>query len=171
MDATAGQAYRLGPSIALRREPFGAIAYSYETRRLQLVRSRLAVEVVCSSGTFIRAIGRDLAAALGTTAVMESLVRTAIGSFEITSAVPLAKIERETAARLLLPAGAAVTHLERITLDGDLLARAVRGGLLDLPTDAGAVVAAFGADGELVGILRRHDSGGHRLRPNFLGLG
>lgn len=45
MDATSGPAYRLGPSIALRREPFGAIAYSYETRRLQLVRSRLAVEV------------------------------------------------------------------------------------------------------------------------------
>lgn len=45
MHATTGPAYRLGPSIALRREPFGAIAYSYETRRLQLVRSRLAVEV------------------------------------------------------------------------------------------------------------------------------
>jgi tRNA pseudouridine55 synthase len=131
----------------------------------------LAVEVVCSSGTFIRAIGRDLAAALGTTAVMESLVRTAIGSFGVESAVPLAKVERETAAGLLLPAGAAVTHLERITLDGDPLARAIRGGLLDLPVDAGAAVAAFGADGELVGILRRHASGGHRLRPNFLGLG
>ena len=45
MDATTGPAYRLGPSIALRREPFGAIAYSYETRRMQLIRSRLAVEV------------------------------------------------------------------------------------------------------------------------------
>lgn len=45
MGAPTGRAYRLGPSIALRREPFGAIAYSYETRRLQMVRSRLAVEV------------------------------------------------------------------------------------------------------------------------------
>lgn len=45
MDAPSDPVYRLGPSIALRREPFGAIAYSYETRRLQMVRSRLAVEV------------------------------------------------------------------------------------------------------------------------------
>ena len=42
---------------------------------------RLALAIDCSSGTFIRAIGRDLAAALGTRAVMESLVRTSVGPF------------------------------------------------------------------------------------------
>jgi tRNA pseudouridine55 synthase len=132
---------------------------------------RLAVDVVCSSGTFIRAIGRDLAATVGTTAVMESLVRTAVGGFAIAEAVPLAAIDRGTAADELLPAGHAVTHLERLTLDGDLLACAGRGGLLPLPLDAPPTVAAFDVDGQLVGILRRHESGGYRLRPNFLGQG
>ena len=41
---------------------------------------RLAVDVVCSSGTYIRALGRDLAESLGTKAVMESLVRLRWGS-------------------------------------------------------------------------------------------
>jgi tRNA pseudouridine55 synthase len=132
---------------------------------------RLAVDVVCSSGTFIRAIGRDLAAALGTAAVMESLVRTAVGGFGIADAVPLATIDRGRMAFELLPAGAAVSHLERMTLDDDVLDRAVRGGLIQLPPTAAATVAAFAGDGSLVGILRRHDSGGHRLRPNFLGEG
>ena len=44
-DRAGEQCYRLGPSTALRREPFGAIAYSYATRRLQVIQSRLAVEV------------------------------------------------------------------------------------------------------------------------------
>jgi len=35
----------LAPGIALRREPFGGIAYSYGTRRLQLIRSPEAVDV------------------------------------------------------------------------------------------------------------------------------
>ncbi len=37
--------YHLAPSLALRREAFGGIAYSYATRRLRLIRSPFAVEV------------------------------------------------------------------------------------------------------------------------------
>ncbi len=37
--------YRLAPSLALRREAFGGIAYSYATRRLRLIWSPLGVEV------------------------------------------------------------------------------------------------------------------------------
>jgi len=31
--------------------------------------------------------------------------------------------------------------------------------------------AALDAAGELVGVLRRHETGAHGLRPNFRGLG
>ena len=44
-DRPGGQIYRLDPSTSLRREPFGGIAYSYATCRLQVIQSRLAVEV------------------------------------------------------------------------------------------------------------------------------
>ena len=50
---------------------------------------RLAVEIECSSGTFVRALGRDLAESLGTKAVMESLVRTAVGPFSCVASISL----------------------------------------------------------------------------------
>jgi tRNA pseudouridine55 synthase len=131
---------------------------------------RLGLDVVCSSGTFIRAIGRDLAAALGTTAVMESLVRTAVGPFLKQSALPLEAITPETVAAALLPPAAAVRHLPSRTLADNVLERGIHGGLIDIGmTDR--CVAAFDPTGELIGILTRHESGHHRLRPNFRGGG
>jgi putative mycofactocin binding protein MftB len=41
-----GAPYRLDPDVALRPEPFGALAYHYETRRLTFLRSKLLADVV-----------------------------------------------------------------------------------------------------------------------------
>jgi tRNA pseudouridine55 synthase len=131
---------------------------------------RLGLEIGCSSGTFVRALGRDLAAALGTTAVMESLVRTAVGPFSIVAALPLDGVTAAAARAALLPPLAAVAHLPRVELAGDRLALAVRGDLLDFGV-AAAALAACDEPGELVGILQRHETGRHRLRPNFRGAG
>ncbi len=38
--------YRLDPQVALRPEPFGALAYHYGSRRLTFLRSELLAEVV-----------------------------------------------------------------------------------------------------------------------------
>jgi tRNA pseudouridine55 synthase len=132
---------------------------------------RLAVEIECSSGTFVRALGRDLAESLGTKAVMESLVRTAVGPFSSAASIALDAITPDTARAAILPAAAAVAHLSSIVLDGDVLANAVRGGLLEFPEKNGPALAALDAMGQLVGILKRLESGSYRLRPNFLGEG
>jgi tRNA pseudouridine55 synthase len=132
---------------------------------------RLAVEIECSSGTFVRALGRDLAESLGTKAVMESLVRTAVGPFSREASIALDAITPETVRAAILPAAVAVPHLPHHTLDADAMANAVRGGLLQLSESDDPAVAAFDASGQLVGILKRHDSGSYRLRPNFLGEG
>lgn len=42
----AGAPYRLDPQVALRPEPFGALAYHYGNRRLTFLRSKLLAEVV-----------------------------------------------------------------------------------------------------------------------------
>ena len=134
---------------------------------------RLALDVDCSSGTFIRAIGRDLAVALGTRGVMASLVRTAVGPFEKGASLPLAHVSSDSAAAALRPALAAVPHLPRMTLSGDLLTAAVRGGIVErsaMPIEA-AAIATCDDSGELIGILQAHLSGGWRLRPNFRGAG
>ena len=132
---------------------------------------RLGLDIVCSSGTFVRAIGRDLAESLGTRGVMESLVRVAVGPFERAAALPLAAVSPESIAAAVVSPAAAVGHLPRLVLEGDALARAARGMMLALEADAAETIAAVDAAGSLVGILRRHPSGGHRLRPNFLGVG
>lgn len=163
------RAYRL----ARRGRPVELAAKPVRIERLEITAydwPRLAVEIVCSSGTFVRALGRDLATELGTRGVMESLVRTAVGPFTRAVSLPLAAVTSESARAALLPPVAAVPLLPRITLAGDLLDRAVRGALV--PCDAAAAaVAATDEAGDLVGILRPHESGGWRLRPNFRGLG
>jgi hypothetical protein len=102
---------------------------------------------------------------------MESLVRLAVGPFSRAAAVPLAAITPETVAAAIVAPAAAVGHLPRLALEGDALDRAARGMMLVLPPDAAETIAAVDAAGGLVGILRRHPSGGHRLRPNYLGVG
>jgi tRNA pseudouridine55 synthase len=51
------------------------------------------VEVACSSGTYIRAIARDLGAALGVGGHLTALRRTAVGGFTLAEAVTLADLE------------------------------------------------------------------------------
>jgi tRNA pseudouridine55 synthase len=163
------RAYRL----ARQGRPVALAAKPVRIDRLEVTAydwPRLGLDIVCSSGTFVRALGRDLAAAIGTRAVMESLVRTAVGPFRREAAVPLDAVTADSVRRGLLPAVAAVPHLPRLTLDAATVALAVRGGLLDLGPAADCVAACDEA-GDLVGILRRHASGRHRLRPNFHGVG
>ena len=164
------RAYRL----ARRGRPVELAARPVRIDRLEVTGyewPRLGLDIVCSSGTFVRAIGRDLAAALGTRAVMESLVRTAVGPFTRAAAMPLAAVGPQSLRSAVAPALAAVPHLPRQPLDDAALAHAVSGGLVDLGPEAAAAIAACDASGEMVGILRRHDSGRHRLRPNFRGAG
>jgi tRNA pseudouridine55 synthase len=66
----------------------------------------LAIEVTCSSGTYIRTLAADLGAALGGGAHLRGLRRTAIGSFTAEEAVPFSKATTSDDLELLSPAGA-----------------------------------------------------------------
>lgn len=163
------RAYRL----ARKGRPVELAAKPVRIDRLELTAydwPRLGLDIVCSAGTFVRAIGRDLALALGTRAVMESLARTAVGPFIRERALPLDHVAPDSVCGGLLPALEAVPLLQRIVLAGDLLDRVVSGAIV--PVDgAPEELAAIDEAGDLVGLLRRHDSGGYRLRPNFRGAG
>ena len=78
------------------------------------------VEVACSAGTYVRAIARDLGAALGSAAYLGALERTASGPFGIDAAVALddlRPIGRDAIARLLLPVDAGLDALPVVELD------------------------------------------------------
>jgi tRNA pseudouridine55 synthase len=160
--------------LARKGRPIELAAKPVRIDRLEITEydwPRLGLDIECSSGTFVRAIGRDLAAALGTAAVMESLVRTAVGPFTIGAATSLDAVTPETAPAVLLPPAAAVRHLPQVALANAELDAAIRGGLIECPLSPAPAVAACDETRDLVGILKRHETGRYRLKPNFRGLG
>jgi tRNA pseudouridine55 synthase len=60
----------------------------------------LDVRVSCSSGTYVRALARDLGAALGVGGHLTALRRTRVGSFDVVDAAVLEGIEVEPASSL-----------------------------------------------------------------------
>lgn len=91
----------------------------------------------CGSGTYVRSIGRDLGERLGYGATMTTLERSAIGSFEINSALDLESIAEGSVIERLLPPREGVTHLRRMRISGEQAAL-VRNGR-SLPLDLAAI--------------------------------
>lgn len=59
----------------------------YDIRVLAVNLPEVSFEVDCSSGTYVRAVARDVGGLLGTGGYLKELRRTAIGSFDISQAV------------------------------------------------------------------------------------
>jgi tRNA pseudouridine55 synthase len=60
-------------------------------------------KIECGGGTYIRAIARDMAKLLNTTAAMSSLVRSASGIFTIENSVKTADLTKENIAEYIIP--------------------------------------------------------------------
>lgn len=90
----------------------------------------LRIRVVCSKGTYIRALAEDIGEALGCGACLAALIRTSVGRFRLEDAVGLDELhdmpETERGARLL-PVDALVGALPRVDLDADQTRRIVTG--------------------------------------------
>ncbi len=126
----------------------------------------LRVAVTCSSGTYIRALARDLGAALGTGAHLCALRRTRVGAFDLAAAAPLAALgalEEAGGALPLVPLAAAVAGaFPRRHLD-DAQTADVRHGRALTPTGLPGPVGAFGPDGAVLALLCDRDGRAHPL--------
>jgi len=80
----------------------------------------LTVEIECSSGTYVRAVARDLGEALGVGAHLTGLRRLRVGQFDVADALELGREGPEdlVIARLR-PPEAAVAHLRRADLGAE----------------------------------------------------
>ncbi|GAB6185591.1 tRNA pseudouridine(55) synthase TruB [Thermopirellula anaerolimosa] len=128
-----------------------------EVYRIDLIRyeyPELELCIECGSGTYIRALGRDLAIALGTRAVMAYLLRTAIGHFRVEDAVDPRALDRDNWQAWVRPALDAVRHLPSLRPCEDDLRRLRHGGTIatDLPLPPGTRLAVLDASDALVGI-------------------
>lgn len=104
------------------------------------------LEVDCSSGTYIRALARDIGAFLGTGGYLQELRRTRVGDFVIDQALTMDRLEDSgaVASHAIAPLQA-VAHLPRVDVDQatvDRLRNGQRVRLASQPADGTVAVAA-----------------------------
>jgi tRNA pseudouridine55 synthase len=114
------------------------------------------VRVTVSSGTYVRALARDLGAALGTGGHLTALRRTRVGGYDLAGARTLEQLETQadadgTLATLPMAEAARATFPVR-ELDEDEV-RALGYGQWVAPSGRPEVVAALSPSGELVALL------------------
>ena len=66
----------------------------YELSLMSFVPPQIEIRVVCSKGTYIRALARDLGEKMNSGAYLSGLIRTAIGNFSIDQALSIEEFER-----------------------------------------------------------------------------
>ena len=130
-------------------------------------------EMRCGKGTYVRALARDLALALGTVGHVGSLRRTRCGPYCEKDAISLAMIEQfghsAAAANLILPIATALDDIPALAVTEEEARRLRCGQSVLLPADrrplppisAGKTVRAM-AEGRLVALARIDDDGSVR---------
>ncbi|MGV9276538.1 tRNA pseudouridine(55) synthase TruB [Streptomyces griseosporeus] len=116
----------------------------------------LVVSVVCSSGTYIRALARDLGADLGVGGHLTALRRTRVGPYKLDAAKTLDQLQQELT---IMPiAEAARAAFRRWEVDARRARLLLNGVRLDMPeeyADAGPV-AVFGPENRLLALVEAH---------------
>lgn len=89
-------------------------------------RGTVAIEVNCSSGTYIRSLADDLGAALGGYAHLRNLVRTRIGAFTLDAACAIDEVERSRLRRPIELVG----HLDAVDVGAEIASMVAHGRVL-----------------------------------------
>ncbi|UCR90105.1 tRNA pseudouridine(55) synthase TruB [Mycetocola spongiae] len=144
---------RAGETVELKSRPVTISAFEVlETRRGE-DRIELDVRVECSTGTYIRALARDLGAGLGVGGHLSALRRTRIGPFMVGDAASLEDLA--PAQQLIASASAAAMLFPTVTLDAQRavdLGHGKRIGLEGFPETSGPI-AALAPGGRLIGLV------------------
>lgn len=111
----------------------------------------LTVTVVCSSGTYVRALARDLGAALGTGGHLTALRRTRVGPYRLPEARTLDQLREELT---LLPLGAAASAaFPRWDVDARQAQLLGNGARISTPSLPQGPVAVFDPQGCFIALI------------------
>ena len=113
------------------------------------------VEVRCSSGTYIRALARDMGDALGVGGHLTRLRRTRVGPYDLSAAHGLDELAERLTVLSLAEAAAAAFPVRELTAE-EARSLSHGGRLPGLGSGAGPV-AAFGPDGSLIALVEEKD--------------
>ncbi|MFZ7088622.1 tRNA pseudouridine(55) synthase TruB [Curtobacterium sp. RRHDQ10] len=113
------------------------------------------VVVSCTSGTYVRALARDVGAALGTGAHLTALRRTAVGPFAVDDAVDLEDDSVDVVAAALQPSDVARRLFPTVVLDAPAAKDLTDGKrvAVELPDTDGPVAAIASRSDRLVGLV------------------
>lgn len=143
---------RAGEDVELAARPVTvSVLEVLDTRRAEAAVVDVDVRVVCSSGTYVRALARDLGVHAGVGGHLTALRRTRVGGFDLAEARTLDELEADPTPVPI--AEAARRGFTTQTLDEDG-ATAVRFGrtLRDHPLPEPAPVALFAPDGTFLAL-------------------
>jgi tRNA pseudouridine55 synthase len=148
---------RAGAAPELKPRPVTVFQFSVMALRREGDLLDLDATVRCSSGTYIRALARDLGAALGTGGHLTSLRRTRVGGYGLEQARTLDQLAERF--EVLPLAQAASAEFGVRNLSEDEAHRLANGGRLTATEATGAGVAsgtpiaAYAPDGTLVALI------------------
>jgi tRNA pseudouridine55 synthase len=141
---------RDGESVELKARPVTVSEFSLLERR----GADLDVRVTCTTGTYVRALARDLGGTLGVGGHLTALRRTRSGPYAIEAAKSIEQLE---ASFTLTPlADAVATAFPRIDVTEEEATRISHGQrlVLDLPSSPAGV---FGPDGRVIALVEDRD--------------
>ncbi|MFC0038975.1 tRNA pseudouridine(55) synthase TruB [Actinomadura rayongensis] len=151
---------RAGEDVALKARPVTVSAFTVTAVRRTGDFVDVDASIACSSGTYIRALARDLGAALGCGGHLTALRRTRVGPYILDGARTLDELAADLA---VLPIGDAVAAaFPRRDVSEDDARKVVHGGKLPAAGLGPGPVGVFGPDGTLLALVEEQ---GHGARP------
>lgn len=148
-------------------------------QRRSLAPDALEFDVVCSKGTYVRVLGEDIAARLGTLGHLSSLRRLWVEPFDEQGMVTLAALEEWAAAGGwdggappgLLPVDRAFPGLAALTLDDGQALRLCQGQAIPFAgqhAKPGATLRIYTAAGQFLGLAVAGEDGRLRVQRLFV---
>jgi tRNA pseudouridine55 synthase len=149
----AYQRVRDGEQVELEARPVTIHSLVVHDQRVAGDWLDVDISVRCSSGTYIRAIARDVGAALGVGGHLTALRRTAVGSFDLSVARTLEQLADDFS---VLPiADAARASFASLDLDEEQAAHVRFGRALDLALPGDEPHAVFAPDGQFLALYEQ----------------
>ncbi|HEY7489171.1 MAG TPA: tRNA pseudouridine(55) synthase TruB [Streptosporangiaceae bacterium] len=145
---------RAGEDVALSARTVTVPDFTVRRVRRDADLIDLDVSITCSSGTYIRALARDLGAALGTGGHLTYLRRTRVGPYDLAMA---RTIEQLTEKLDVLPlADAVAAAFPRRDVSADEARKVTHGVRLPAVGLGPGPVGVFGPDGSLLALVEEH---------------
>ena len=150
---------RAGEQVELKSRPVTIERFEVHEVRREAAGKVLDVDVTvaCSSGTYIRALARDLGEALNVGGHLTALRRTEVGPYQISQAKRLAELADEFSMLPLDRAAAALFPNRTVSVEEAVelsFGRAIPASHKVMDVDKEQLVAAFAPNGTLVALLK-----------------